>query len=59
MISQDFGCEAFYGPGVCARGTKSAVGGLIGYDFGAFTVRLAATDAVYVRNSFDGWRVAK
>jgi len=57
QISPDSGCDAFYGPGVCARGTKSAVGGLIGYDFGAFTVRLAATDAVYVRNSFDGWRM--
>jgi hypothetical protein len=57
QVTGDSGCEAFYGPGVCARGAKAGIGGLIGYDFGAVHVRLAVTDTVHVRNTNDGWRV--
>jgi hypothetical protein len=57
QVTSDIGCEAFYGAGVCARGAKAGVGGLIGYDFGSVFAKLAVTDSVYIKNSFDGWRV--
>jgi hypothetical protein len=57
QVTSDSGCEAFYGTGVCARGTKAGIGGLIGYNFGAVSTSFAVTNSVYVRNSYDGWRM--
>jgi hypothetical protein len=57
QVTEDSGCEAFYGPGVCAHGTKAGVGGLIGYHAGAVTLKLSVTNSVYTNNSLDGWRV--
>jgi hypothetical protein len=56
QVTSDSGCDAFYGPGVCAHGAKAGIGGLIGYDFGFVHARLAVTDSVYRRNASDGWR---
>jgi hypothetical protein len=57
QVTSDSGCEAFYGPGVCAPGSKAGIGGLVGYDFGAVTMKLSVTNTVHTRNSFDGWRI--
>ena len=57
QVTGDSGCEAFYGPGVCAYGTKAGVGGLLGYHSGAVTMKLSVTSSVYNNNSLDGWRV--
>ncbi len=57
QVTPDSGCEAFYGVGACARGTKAGVGALIGYDFGPVDVKLAVTDSIHAKNSNDGWRV--
>jgi hypothetical protein len=57
QVTADSGCERFYGPGVCAYGSKASVGGLIGYDFGAINMRFSVTNTLYMKNSFDGWRV--
>src|SRR5262249_2011971 len=56
QTTADSGCDAFYGQGVCARGSKAGVGGLIGFNFGFATLRVAVTDSVHIKNSSDGWR---
>jgi len=57
QVTDDRGCEAFYGSGVCAYGAKAGIGGLVGYDFGPLDLKLSVTNEVYIKNSFDGWRV--
>ena len=57
QVTGDRGCEPFYGPNVCAPGTKAGIGGLAGYDFGVVHARLAVTGSVYNHNAFDGWKV--
>jgi hypothetical protein len=57
QVTGDSGCVAFYGPGVCARGEKAGVGGLIGYHAGAVTMKLSITDSIHSHNALDGWRV--
>jgi hypothetical protein len=56
QTTADSGCEAFYGPGVCARGSKAGLGGIVGFNFGFATLRIAVTDSVHIKNSVDGWR---
>jgi hypothetical protein len=57
QVIDDRGCEGFYGPGVCAYGSRAAIGGLLGYDFGALDMKLSVTKAVHTENSLDGWRI--
>lgn len=57
QVTGDHGCEQFYGPNVCAPGTKAGVGGLLGYDFGVARARLAVTGSIYNQNAYDGWRL--
>jgi hypothetical protein len=57
QVTDDRGCEGFYGPGVCAYGSRAAIGGLVGYDFGALDMKLSFTHAVHTENSLDGWKI--
>jgi len=56
QIGSDRNCRSMPA-GYCASGIDIAVGGLIGYDFGPVTLKLAVTDSVYTRNFAGGWRI--